>query len=314
MDSRIKLVELDASRIGEMLLRPKPDANKYSRGFLEIVGGSSAYPGAACLATDAALRMGAGYVEVACAPESLGLVRMLNVDAVVTSWVGWSVADSRLTRISAKHPCACLMGSGVDAADDGFAEMLFDAIDGCPCPLVLDGGAIAILGTKRGLEAARRRYDAGHCTVLTPHLGEALKLASSLGEPVPSSLGCGLDSDARFVVSLADAYCATVALKGPVTLIAHPHSSAAGEVRLMRRGTPALAKAGTGDVLAGMVGALLAQGMEPFDAASVGCSVHACAGCIAEGEFSDISVRAQDVARFIPDAISFFSASVGSSS
>ena len=90
-----------------------------------------------------------------------------------------------------------------------------------------------------------------------------------------------------------------MALKGPVTFIACPD----GTAEVMDRGTSALAKAGTGDVLAGMIGALLAQGLDPRDAAALGCALHAEAGRTAAAALTDICVAAEDLITYLPDAI-----------
>ena len=90
-----------------------------------------------------------------------------------------------------------------------------------------------------------------------------------------------------------------MALKGPVTFIAAPD----GTAEVMDRGTSALAKAGTGDVLAGMIGALLAQGLDPRDAAALGCALHAEAGRAAAAAFTDICASAEDLVTFLPEAI-----------
>lgn len=126
--------------------------------------------------------------------------------------------------------------------------------------------------------------------MLTPHAGEARRLCEGIGENPGSA------SDIAEV--LARAYHAIVALKGPDTLIVGN-----GRRYLMREGTPALAKAGTGDVLAGIVAALLAQGLDAFDAAALGTLLHARAGSCAAEKLTDVSVIPEDVIAFIPEAI-----------
>lgn len=89
-----------------------------------------------------------------------------------------------------------------------------------------------------------------------------------------------------------------MALKGPVTYVA----ASSGVVEAMDRGTAALAKAGTGDVLAGIIGALLAQGLAPLDAVALGCALHAEAGRAAAAQLTPISVAAEDVSAHLPAA------------
>ena len=120
-------------------------------------------------------------------------------------------------------------------------------------------------------------------------LSPASRATLAEADPAPAALAC----------ALAEAYGAVVALKGPVTFIASPD----GTAEVMDRGTSALAKAGTGDVLAGIVGALLAQGLSPRDAAALGCALHAEAGRAAAAALTDICVAAEELITYLPDAI-----------
>ncbi len=166
---------------------------------------------------------------------------------------------------------------------------------------------------------------AGRSTLLTPHGGEATRLAQGAREALeeaddaaargtrsplaeaaaalsPASRATLAEADpapAALACALVEAYGAVVALKGPVTFIASPD----GTVEVMDRGTSALAKAGTGDVLAGIVGALLAQGLSPRDAAALGCALHAEAARAAAAALTDICVAAEDLITYLPDAI-----------
>ena len=115
--------------------------------------------------------------------------------------------------------------------------------------------------------------------------------------------------DARFAQKLADAYGATVVLKGADTFIATtqaPHKGKDDIVRLMDRGTSVLARAGTGDVLSGMLASLLAQGMDAHEAAMLATSLHAEAGRVAAKRLTDVSTCASDVAESLPQAIKAF--------
>lgn len=266
---------------------PAEDAHKYSRGKLVVVGGSAAYPGAVCLAAMAGQRMGAGYVEVRCAGESVLLARMARPSLVVRSWDGLSAGDLPATR--ANKPVACVVGPGVDASDDQSRAAALAAI-GVRAALLVDGGALSVLASEEGLAAVRARRATGLPTLLTPHMGEAARLATPFG--------ISTDDAARLALELARAYGAVVALKGPVTWV-----SDGDETACMDEGTPALAKAGTGDVLAGMAGALLAQGVPAFSAAYLAATLHALAGRSAADRLTDVCVVPEDVVEAIPEAI-----------
>ena len=263
-----------------------------SRPNLSLVAGSAAYPGAACLAADGATRAGAGYTEVFCAGKALLTVRGHRPSLVARDWRAWH--PGRPSRGgSGDHPRACVIGCGFDTAEGGAtAGLLMETLRAWEAPLLVDGGALGLLASPTGLRLAAERAAKGRPLVLTPHGGEAARLAAA------ASLAPDRDAPA-LAAALARAYGATVALKGPRTYLADTR----GNVEVMDRGTAALAKAGTGDVLAGIIGALLAQGLSPVDAAALGCALHAEAGRAAEAALSALCVTADDLADFLPAAV-----------
>lgn len=285
----VSAFEYSSERLASLLPWPVHDANKYSRGKLVLVAGSAAYPGAACLAAYAAQRMGAGYVEVICAPESTAEVLSFRPSLVVRSWDGWS-GNGEITQREGR-PRACVVGPGFNASGNVEARLALCVVDEVEAPVLVDGGALSALATEGGLAAARKRLRSGRALVVTPHGGEAARMAR----------GSGVDADcvpAVLAQRLARAYCCIVALKGPDTFV-----SDGEQVVVVRSGTPALAKAGTGDVLAGMIGALLAQGVGSLDAAVLGATLHAEAGRVAADRVTSICVVPEDVIEGIPQAI-----------
>lgn len=268
---------------------PAEDANKFTRGKLTLVAGSARFPGAAALAARASQRMGAGYTEVVCAPESVVSAWLASPALVVRSWDDWEAESLPASR--AGKPTAVCVGPGFDASEDDEADLLFDVLAEARCPVVVDGGALSFLCQKRALRYLERRFVEGLETVITPHGGEAARLVKAWGLDVNLQ-------EAELAQTLASAFGVTVALKGPVTYIADDE-----RVVVMDEGTPALAKAGTGDVLAGMVGALLAQGVAAFEATVCASLLHARAGRIAAEALTDIGVAAEDVVEAIPAAI-----------
>ncbi len=269
---------------------PDPQANKYTRGKLSLVAGAAAYPGAACLAGAAAERAGAGYTEVFCAGESLLAVRSFRPSLVARDWREWHPARQEARR--SDRTGACVIGCGFDG-DARQRELVAETVRAATGPVLIDGGAIGLMADKAGQRLARERAERGvGPLVLTPHGGEAARLAR--GAKLEGALG-----GPELAVGLARAYRALVVLKGPITFIA----DAEGIVETMDRGTAALAKAGTGDVLAGIIGALLAQGLAPRDAAALGCALHAEAGRAAAQELTEICVSAEDVIAALPQAV-----------
>ena len=272
-------------------LLPYPDANtdKYRRGMCVLFAGNARCGGAAVLATRACQRMGAGYVKVHTAPGNELLIRLSAPSAVVRTWSPTVLAH--LADAAERHPVAYVVGPGFDA-DDGDVRQILSAVLKTAAPVCVDGGALQMLATRQAKALLEVRAQAGQATVITPHLGEAVKLARALDE------GFTVEGPRELVRFLAENLQVTAVLKGPLTFICH-----GAELVCMDRGTAALARAGTGDVLAGMVGALLAQGLKPEDAAVLATRLHAEAGRLASDGLTDIAVLPEDIIEAIPRAI-----------
>lgn len=285
-------IRLDALRA--LVPHPSADANKYTRGKLLLVGGSAAYPGAACLASAASERAGAGYTEAFVARESLDVVRSFRPSVVVRPWEELTAAALG-DGVVPRHPQAVAIGSGMTGAGRAERSLVLRVLEHAATPVLADGGALTVLAAAAGRAAAAKRAQEGWPLVVTPHGGEAARLAA--GARIAEQEPCALAE------ALAAAYSCVVVLKGPVTHIAAP-----GEpTLLMDKGTPALAKAGTGDVLAGAIGSLLAQGVPPRDAAALGATLHGLAGRAAAERFGSVSVTAEDVVEALSQAIRMLS-------
>lgn len=224
------LRRLEAEDLARLLPSPQRRAHKYSRGVLGVVAGSERYPGAAVLACRGALAAGVGMVRYLGPPSVADLVRQACPEVVCTTD---DPADT--------HVQAWLLGSGLD---DGASEQLerVRAAAGTGLPIVADAGA---------LPALPRRLAAS--TVLTPHAGELASLLARYG----TDTGRGGVENAPLAAArqAAGLTGATVLLKGATTLVAAP----SGAVFSQAEATPWLATAGSGDVLAGVLGSLLAQ-------------------------------------------------------
>ena len=265
-------------------IRPAADANKYSRGKLTVVAGSARYPGAAALAAHASQRMGAGYTEVVTDRKAVNIVRLASPSLVVRKFDDWDAKELPVSKEG--KPCAVCIGPGFES-DAKSGELVARVLKGTKCPVLIDGGGLAGLGSAKALKRLVKRAERNLPTVITPHGGEAARLAR------PFNLA--VDDPEKLAAGLSLALHAIVVLKGPNTFVADGK-----RVEPMRDGTPALAKAGTGDVLAGMIGALLAQGVDPFEAALAGARIHAQAGKEAARRLTDIAVCAEDVIDAIP--------------
>lgn len=236
----------DAATIAGWWPTPGPGDNKYSRGVVGLATGSSAYPGAALLSTAGAMAGPAGLVRYAGAVHSI--VATLHPSAVVTARVG----DAGRVQAWA---CGCGLGQDKHARDE------LRAVLAAPVPVVIDADAITLL-VDGALASHLRARDAP--TVLTPHDGEFTRLAGE--SPGEDRVAAAL--------KLAAWTRSVVLLKGDRTIIAGPD----GEAWVNPTGHPALATGGSGDVLAGLLGSLLAAGLSPVPAGVAAAFVHGLAG------------------------------------
>ena len=239
------------------------DDHKYRAGYVAVLAGSTEYPGAAWLATQAAYKVGAGYVRLLMPAGAAGSVRDRLVEGVLQE-IGpgdfLGEAGPVLEVFADERLGALAIGPGLGREPETVAAVKRVVLES-RVPAVLDAdGLFAFAG-----EAETLRSRPG--LVLTPHLGE---LASLLGAPV-EELGASYLAAAR---RAAAATGQVVLLKGSSTIIVAP----SGDTRVVVQGPPQLASAGTGDVLSGVIGALLAKGLEPFEAAYAGAWIHAEAG------------------------------------
>jgi len=281
------LHRLEDADMARLLPHPARRAQKYSRGVLGVVAGSENYPGAAVLACRGALAAGVGMVRYLGPPSVADLVRQSCPEVVCSTG---TVAENRVQ--------AWLVGSGMGAHDHEQLTRARDAI-ASDLPVVADAGALPALPA----------ILAPH-VVLTPHAGELASLFQRLGR--------GEDREAVEAGTLAavrhaaDRTGATVLLKGATTLVAAPW----GATYSQADGTPWLATAGSGDVLAGVIGALLAQagsdvgrfrqlGIEPDGRwaaiAALGAALHGRAGRAASEAASGGPIAAGGIADALPE-------------
>ncbi len=286
-DPRIGLIRPGAV---DAIPRRGRESTKFAAGSVLVCGGSTGLTGAPCLASEAAMRAGAGYVT-ALIPGSLDLVfevRLLEVMTAPLPDEDGSLTPASLEEVSARleRADALVLGPGLGRQEETleFARRLAAS---AAVPLLLDAdGLNAHAGAIESL-AGRTQP-----TVLTPHAGE---LARLLGSDSAAVAAKRLESVRRAAATAQ----AVVVLKGDDTLVADPE----GRVGVSRGGAAALATAGTGDVLSGVSAALLAKGMDPFQAACAAVFVHARAGQLAAREIGSEGVIASDVIGRLPAAL-----------
>lgn len=277
-------------------------ANKGTFGKALIIGGSANYIGAAGLAAHAAYRVGAGLVSVA-APE--GVIRALAATLPEVTWFPLpeaskngdqkSVEDAAASLAYTEVPdySAIVIGPGLGRALSayGLVETLLSHAEGRFPPLILDADGLNMLATVDEWWPKLPKH-----SILTPHPGEMARLCGFKPENGRTPVQQVQADRVGLAAAKAAEWGCIVVLKGAYTVIAAPD----GEVAVLPFATPALARAGTGDVLAGMIAGYVAQGVAPFHAAILAGYVHGSAGGMAADRIGVASVLASDVIAAIP--------------
>jgi NAD(P)H-hydrate epimerase len=283
-------VELSNSlRMKELLPERKPTAHKWSVGSVLIVAASAGLTGAASLAALGALRMGAGVVKLA-VPESLLNVFEIKVSETLTMplpEVEGAISSKAVPLIAkeAERFDVVLLGPGLSCHLEA-QKLVRELVLKLDKPLVVDADGLNALTGQIGVLSQRKAP-----TVLTPHTGELSRL-----------MGVGAAEIERDRINwakrAAQASTGVVVLKGARTVIA-----SANRTSLNLTGNAGLAKAGTGDVLAGLISALLAQGLSSHDAAFLGVYLHGLSADLAIKDLSEFSLVASDLMDYLPKAI-----------
>ena len=266
------------------------DSTKFAAGSVLGCGGSAGLTGAVCMASQSAMRGGAGYVT-ALVPASIQTIVSIHLLEVMS--LALPESDGKLTPDAvdtvlerAQRADALVLGPGLGRAEET-VRFVRDLAARVALPLLLDAdGLNAHAGA---LEALAARSAA---TVLTPHAGELGRLLERESSEIERHRLASVREAARRAG-------AVVVLKGDDTLVAEP----GGCVAVNRGDAPALATAGSGDVLSGLVGAYLAKGMDAFHAACAAVFVHAAAGRLAAGDIGPEGVIASDVITALPRSL-----------
>ena len=254
------------------------ETHKGTYGHVGIIGGSPGRSGAAVLAARGAIRGGAGLVTVMTDPDTAHLVHAGSLESMTYS--GTDIGEFL------RNKSAVLIGPGLPDDEDAYATVrdIAGAID---LPSVIDASALnAFAGRSRELNPR------GVPRVITPHPGELARIIGSDAK----TINANRIEVAREAARLANCI---VALKGYQTLVADPD----GHVYVNPTGNPGMATGGTGDVLGGLLAALLARGTDPLDAAAAAVYIHGFAGDLLKEEMGDIGLSASDLADRIPLAI-----------
>ncbi len=277
--------------IARALLPERPSGgHKGTFGHVLILAGSRGFTGAPRLAAEAACRSGAGLVTVG-VPASLSdivatmLMEAMSLPLPATEAESFSHDAVRPALEAAKSRSAAALGPGI-SQHDSTQRFVAEFVAQCPVPLVVDADGLNCLSNS--LDALR---DCCVPVLLTPHPGEMARLAKCSTAEVQAHRQ-------ELAVSFAKAHGCVVLLKGQGTVAAAPD----GACSVNATGNAGLGTGGTGDVLTGLLGGLLAQGMEVYDAARLGAFVHGLAGDIAAQQRTQRGLIARDVIDAIPAA------------
>jgi NAD(P)H-hydrate epimerase len=262
------------------LLAPRAaDAHKGDFGHVMVIGGDTGYGGAALMAAEAAARTGAGKVSVATRPEHVSAILARRPEIMACGVVSGQELEPLLAR-----PTLLVVGPGLGRTP--WSEQMLQQAIKSGLPLVLDADALNILAEGRVVPVAGHQQHSPW--LLTPHPAEAARLLGITTAEVQAD---------RFaaVRAISARYNASVILKGAGSLLA----SADGLIGVVTDGNPGMASGGMGDVLSGILGGLVAQGLSAHDAARLGAVIHACAADLAAEDLGQRSLLATDLIPYL---------------
>jgi ADP-dependent NAD(P)H-hydrate dehydratase / NAD(P)H-hydrate epimerase len=255
------VISLQADDVAAMLPHPSAESDKYRRGVLGLVAGSEQYTGAAVLSAGGAIKGGAGMVRLVSAAPAVAVVRQHWPEAVLTTYdpdrPGQAIE-------AAGRVQAWAIGPGIGTGDTAH-ELLATVLDS-DVPVLIDADGLTVLAAHRELLPRRAP------TLITPHAGELGRLLKADRTDIEAQR-------LHYATAAAAELGITVLLKGSTTVIAQPGEGL--PVWVNSTGSSWLATAGSGDVLSGLAGSLLAQGLAAPEAAAVAAYLHGLAGRLA---------------------------------
>lgn len=282
--------ETDRLLFNKAVFNRPDDSNKGTLGSLLCICGSYGMAGAAIMAGKAALRCGIGLLKIA-VPKSIYPVCATNILESVyypleeTSNGVISSKNTDFLLEMCKKSSAVVIGCGLSVCDDT-KNLVQSVITNCEKPLVIDADALNCICNKpeilKNLKAP---------AIITPHPGEMARLLHS----TPKTVNSNRENTA---INFAKKFGVVTVLKGAGTIIASPD----GEVYINHTGNSGMATGGSGDILSGIIGSLLAQGASPINAAAAGVFLHGTIGDLAAEKLGKISMLPTDMIDMIPTA------------
>lgn len=267
-------------------LLPKRDqnSNKGSCGRVLIIGGSPCMAGAPTFSAKAAYRTGCGLVEVFTHEQNRVVLQTLVPEAVLSTWD--EKVDFEKFENSIKKADVIAVGMGLSTSEKAL-EILSFTLEKYSCPLIIDADALNIMAKNPELFNLLVK----HAVIITPHPLEMSRLSGISIEQI-------LENIPAAAQDFADANKVICVLKDHHTAVASPH---ADMIYINQSGNSGMSTGGSGDVLDGIIAGLLAQGTEPYTAATLGVYLHGLAGDIASEMLSEYSVMASDIIDALPE-------------
>ncbi len=291
-DFHFQTYEIEHSDIAQSLPKRSKTVHKYNVGKVLVIAGSTGYTGAAALASNSAMKAGAGAVVLATSESAYPILAKKLTEVMVhplSSIGSEKIPTESYQKLNKLIDWAdvLIIGCGISLKAEA-VELVNRILREVDKPLVLDADALTIISENLSILKKRKSKK----VILTPHIGEFARLAKLS----PPEIELNKLNIAR---SFSKEYKLTLVLKGAPTLTV----SSDGYSFINSTGNPGMATAGSGDVLAGIVGGLWAQGMDEVEAAYSGVFVHGLAGDFAKQKFGERSVLALDIQKNIPIAL-----------
>ena len=285
-----KYFRIDRNQLAGFPLKRERDAHKGNFGSVLVIAGSSSMRGAASFAALGALRSGAGLVRVASVEKCIDTVSVLVPEAVYTELecddYGYMLFDSNISLIkeAMEKASAIVIGCGMGLTNDTL-EVVRYVVQNAEVPVVIDADGINCIA--RDIEILMNRKSD---VIITPHVGEMARLLNCENRMIT-------DNRIMAAEKYAEKYGITVVLKGAGTIVADSRNSASNHT-----GNPGMSRGGSGDILAGIIGSVAAQGYTPYDAACAGVYIHGLAGDAAAEKFGQEAMLPRDIINCLPDS------------
>lgn len=275
-----------------LLVFPDKNANKYSRGVCYVIAGSTKYPGAAVLCSCASLKSGSGYTKLYTSKKNVKTIACSYPSIPTDSFK--NIYKIKKLELCSKKPISIVIGPGFIPNKQKHKELLLYVLNKFLCPVIIDGGALSYLYFNDIKKAVLERYEKNLDTILTPHIGEAKRIYKYFTNQEISNL-----QYKDFAQELNKLSKCVIVLKGTDVCICDSNN-----IYTMIYGDASLSKAGSGDILAGILGGIICQNkISVFDACIIGSVIHAFAGIEAKNKITTICVCPEDILSCIPYAI-----------